>query len=107
MGPGGFEGSLDITEAKSATEAEGCDGFQDQSWMGDSSKRHTIKEVSGLYHLDKGAASSCNWLPSIGVTLETVRLLSGKCYELCHNGKATNSLGAACFVGPLGVSPGR
>lgn len=57
MGPGGIEGSLDITEVKSAMEAEGCDGLQDQSWMGDSSKRHMIKEVSGLYHLDKGAAS--------------------------------------------------
>lgn len=57
MGPGGLEGSLDITEVKSAMEAEGCDGLQDQSWMGDSSKCHMIKEVSGLYHLDKGAAS--------------------------------------------------
>lgn len=56
---------------------EGCNRFQDQSWMGDSSKHYMTKELG----LENETANNCKLilcLISTGLTLEAQGILSWK-----------------------------
>lgn len=70
---------------------ERCNGFQDQSWMGDSGKCHMTKEVVetvelGLEILTADNCTQIQCLMSIRITQEAEGILSRKFWGLMGGG---------------------